>query len=160
MWIKYPNGDSSYGNYPIPNYTSSGFPGSIYSLISASDGSMLAIVVGDNRSIGELFRSTDKGTTWLPDSNGLIAVPDSNGNIDDSTNGWEGFQVMTLAPNGDIYTGNGTSIFHSTDNGVSWIKLYFNPSAKCLAVDNNGNIFAGSYEEVYVPPIREIRGRN
>jgi len=86
---------------------------------------------------GAVLRSTDNGETWASPSLlnpiGDLAI-NSNGHI---------FAVTT----GRLGETGGGSIYRSTDNGISWIRLLFGfPGSNVSAIDinPNGHIFAGT----------------
>lgn len=79
-----------------------------------------------------LVRSDDLGTTW---SEPLI---------------WTGFyfnMAMAFDSNDEIYLANDyeTGIFHSTDNGETWERV-FNAGARAIDVNSNDQVFAGDLD--------------
>lgn len=79
-----------------------------------------------------LVRSDDLGTTW---SEPLM---------------WTGFyfnMIMAFDSNDEIYLANDyeTGIFHSTDNGETWERV-FNAGARAIAVNSNDQVFAGDLD--------------
>ena len=89
-----------------------------------------------------VFVSTNNGTSWTTVNTGL---PDSS-------------NVMALAINGsNVFAGTNNGIYLSTNNGSSWINVsygltyptYEQGDVYSLAVFNNSNILAGTYNSVW-----------
>lgn len=104
-----------------------GFTGCVYSVAADSSG---YVYVGSE--FFGLFRSTDNGNSWSQ-----LAELDVN-------------QVLSIVvrPNGELYiSGRNDGIFRSTDHGDSWTPVSADTSvdASTIAVDNFGNVYAGSY---------------
>ncbi|MDQ1267312.1 MAG: hypothetical protein QG635_2466 [Bacteroidota bacterium] len=94
-----------------------------------------AIIAGDET--GTIHRSTDGGTNW-----NLAAVTSGSG-----------ISSIKTAPNGNMFAGTiWGGVYRSTDFGVSWEPAnngVEDPDIKGLVIDNNGNIFAGSFSDIY-----------
>ena len=91
------------------------------------DGTLLAATVQDG-----IFRSTDRGVTWLGWNFGLF---DSNIN------------ALSFVDSQIIFAGAQSSIFRSNNAGRSWRDLDFPielAPVPCLAVSRDGTIFAGT----------------
>lgn len=76
-----------------------------------------------------MIRSTDNGTSWVPDNTGLTD-----------------FDVSTLVSNsnGDTFAGTTSGVFRSTNNGDSWTHILTTSNVSALAINASGQIFAGT----------------
>ena len=81
-----------------------------------------------NAAGGDVFRSIDNGTNWTNVRPGNIAI----------------YSLIFSSANLFAATPNG--VYHSTDNGLSWIFPTKTFEASALAVSDT-NLFAGSYNE-------------
>jgi photosystem II stability/assembly factor-like uncharacterized protein len=112
-----------------PNYWAPvAFPssGGIHALLFDSHGHLFAGTDLD----GLLFRSTDKGGTWIPADNGLTLYT----------------SVRALAEDhgGGILAGTSDGLFRSTDDGLTWHQVGFGSrSVNALTVNKNGDLYAG-----------------
>ena len=81
-----------------------------------------------------VYRSTDKGITWLPRQDGLVATIVS---------------ALLRAPDNSMYAATyGTGLYRTTDGGTSWVFVPTAPGTyqfTCLAADDSGKILAGSW---------------
>jgi hypothetical protein len=89
----------------------------------------------DLKGVG-VFRSSDKGGSWIPMTAGLTDTK---------------VTTMLATPSGGVYAGAGAGgIFFSTDNGGTWNpKGFANHNKNALAVDGNGILFAAAGEHSY-----------
>jgi len=77
-----------------------------------------------------LYKSTDYGTTW---------------NQIDTNTGAAFKYTMTVSPiSGTIIIAGADTIYHSTDEGASWMSIPYNKSIMNLSSDSNGYFFAGT----------------
>jgi len=120
-----------------------------------------------------IFRSTDNGANWMEVNSGLrlssfinALVINSNRHIfagtsffgvfrsTDNGGSWTQTGLKTTVnvlaitnPNGHIFAGTVGKVFRSTDNGATWTATNIgltNTSVNTLAINSNGDIFAGT----------------
>ena len=128
-------------------------------------------VTGYNNYNGGIFRSTDNGNNWtqvystndayyvitclainnngyifggINGHSGVYRSTDNGNNWTQIYNGGIGYvNALAINNNGYIFASSSNGFFRSTDNGNNWTKIN-NSTFNSLAVDNNGEIFAGS----------------
>jgi len=77
-------------------------------LAEDSSGNLYASTTG-NMDGGELFKSSDNGSSWSAANNGLLnGVTYMNGN------------ALEISPNGNLYLGTTVGVYKSTDGANSW----------------------------------------
>jgi len=161
-------GDNNRDHYPImnlllPTWVNTGDLENarhVYSLLSASDGAVYAgTASGDDPwdSVGVVFKTTDRGTTWVPTASlgglGVVGnieamIQSSGGSIDNNIfigTAWEG------------------KIFRSTNGGDNWIQVVDLPGV--VEVDSliqaaNGYLYAGTHYSSGTDEARIYRSTN
>ena len=87
------------------------------------------VIINGMGRAGGLFRSTDRGETWL-------RVIDTYG------------KALLVTPSGEIYFGTSGSIFYSNDNGDTWIEksngLSSDKTVASLALGADGTLYEGT----------------
>ena len=139
----------------------------VYPVLVTSQGTIF-IMTDD---LGGIFRSLDDGATWIraaqgatdtragymvETASGTIIMTGSSGiyRTTDNAETWarvagagEEFLVPSIAPDGTIYAGSATQgLFHSTDDGVTWMaggRLLRSP-INALALSGNEEVIVGT----------------
>jgi len=106
------------------------------SLPDSIDGRALAINANGDIFVGTgfgIFRSTDNGETWVQINNGF----ESSGFV---------FPIAISPVNQYIFAAvEGDGVYRSTDNGDTWVHTGLrSPAIVSVAINSNGDIFAGS----------------
>lgn len=105
--------------------------GSIYALTINAQNHVFAGVLGSG-----IYRSKDAGSTWQKLNNGISSTA---------------VRDIVINNAGDIFVANSSrsnTVSRSTDNGNNWTDVLTNTLAYCLAITNNGVLFAGLQNKV------------
>ena len=102
--------------------------GDITAITTSANGHLFAI----SRDVG-LFRSTDKGLTWMALNTGLDVSSTLNSVVCDDL--------------GYVYLCSPTGLYSSSDDGINWKLLFSNPMS-CVTITAKGTIVAG---DLYYP---------